>query len=288
MDDKNELLALTKAIPIVTDTNIQKWRDVFYAGKQTKTNKEIIDDLSRTLDDSLKKRACCLRSVNIDDPSKYNVSVRLPIPYSAKIEKMDPRNVKYEFIDINTTVPSSDCSKLKDHNGKNATFDRGSKACDVFYETYCHNAAVDYEEKAKRLGIKPSARDFANFHKTECSCYNAYLPLPPYTNLSRRCLRFPKCSKEEEKDGNVYIDPMSRNKCPENLTICTQLVDFSNTSAGKDINSELFLMNNCGNDGKTTVANNGGGDNKLLIYIAIGLLLCMMLMFSSHMAITNI
>lgn len=85
-----------------------------------------------------------------------------------------------------------------------------------------------------------------NTYKPECECYNFNSDFPPNVPLSPRCLMYTGCSQSVSSDGGCYLDPASRATCPEDLTICNQVVNVSGASAGGNINVSPELEMKCG------------------------------------------
>lgn len=247
---------------MTSQEQVAYWRNVLFS-QGTPTDQQVKNALDQVLANTTIKRACCLGGPN---PNAFNVNVRIPIPsdYSTDIPTI---NKNFGYIDKSVSVPSSLCANLPSPNGpvtytKPTTADY-STPCDNFYSVYCANMRAFYndEYQATYPGKTPDSASFSVDYKKECACFNPNPSFPP-TFLSPLCLLYPNCTKANADQGQVYLDPLSRKPCPDNVTICQQVIDLSNASAGGSINVSPELNNNCGNQpgwsSSTTKINTGG------------------------------
>jgi hypothetical protein len=228
---------------------IAYWRGVLFS-QGTPSDQDVKNALDQVLSNTTIKRACCLGSSNAN-ANDFSVNVRIPIPknYSSDIPQI---NKNFGYIDKTVRVPSKLCNGLTGPRGPEdyakPTSPDYSSPCDDFYNVYCANMRAFYndEYQSTHPGKTPDSASFSVDYKKECACYNPNPGFPP-TFLSPLCLLYPNCTKANADQGQVYLDPLSRKPCPENVTICQQVIDLSNSSAGGNINLSPELNNKCGN-----------------------------------------
>jgi hypothetical protein len=234
---------------------LRYWTSTVLQGEGLVSEDEITNALDSILSNTTIKRACCLGGEDEDDPTRFKVNVRIPIPTG--LTPSDSRHIDYGFIDKPIKVPKSFCKNVMSSDGKPRDYDKPdrrlgeySKQCDDFYGVYCPNMMTFYmqETRADNPNASIDSGVFANFYKPECACYNILEPIPPKVNLSTRCLNFPQCDDTNGDQGITYLDMESRKKCPESYTICTQIANLSGTKAGNDVNVQNYLTNECGGD----------------------------------------
>src|SRR5205823_6200046 len=111
-----------------------------------------------------------------------------------------------------------------------------SKPCDDFYALYCANMRAFYNDEYQSSHPEKTGEPsgFISNYKKECACFNPNSSFPP-TFLSPLCLMYPNCTQANSDTGEVYLDSLSRKPCPDNVTICQQVIDFSNSKAGGNI-----------------------------------------------------
>ena len=235
---------------LISDTDINFWRNsILLAGKSTSTNEQVKTILDQTLQNTTIKRACCLAG----GTTSYPVKVRIPIPsdFSGTLPKI---NTDFGFIDKVVQVPPTMCNSLPSSNGNvpykkpNRNDPVYSKPCDDFYKLYCANMLGLYTtEYLENLGGQsPDPFIYANEYKPECACYNFGSDIPSTVPLSTKCLMYPNCNESNYDTGVAYLDPKSRDLCPQSITICQQVVDLTNAQAGGNITISSQLKNQCG------------------------------------------
>lgn len=252
---------------MTSQEQIAYWRNILFS-QGTPTDQQVKDALDQVLSNTTIKRACCLGGPN---PNLFNVNVRIPLPnnYSADIPMI---NKNFGYIDKSVAVPSSLCKNLPSLQGS-ATYAKPSSPdysspCDDFYTVYCANMRAFYNDEYQTTypGKNPDSTSFSVDYKKECACYNPNPSFPP-TFLSPLCLLYPNCTKANSDQGQVYLDPLSRKPCPDNVTICQQVIDLSNASAGGNINVSPELNNQCGSQSgwsssTTQINTNGSSQDK--------------------------
>jgi len=238
---------------LTSPDQIKYWRKTLF-NQGTPTEKQILEGLDKILSKTTIKRACCLGGSN---PNSFDVNVRIPIPknYAGTIPDT---NKKFGYIDKSIKVPSYMCTGLPGPNGltnyvKPNTADYSSP-CDDFYSVYCANMRAAYNEEYQTAfpGKPPDPDLFSSEYKKECACLNPNPTFPP-TFLSPLCLMYPNCTKANNDLGYVYLDPLSRKPCPDNVTICQQVIDLSNTKAGGSLNISPELKNQCSSQSGSTI-----------------------------------
>ena len=233
---------------------LRYWRNsILMAGRNIRDDNIARDILDRTLSNTTVKRACCLGAASSTDPRSFAVQVRIPIPRD--FNDLSDTNRDFGFIDKIVNVPRTMCDSLQDSTGNNVRYARPnrsdttySRPCDDFYKLYCENMLAFYVDEYKRAhpGQKIDSELFATEYKPECACFNVNSDFPPNVPLSPRCLQYAGCRNDLSDQGLVYLDFRSRDRCPENITICSQVIDLSNTTAGGNINISAELQNTCG------------------------------------------
>lgn len=243
------LATLSMKNNMVSPLEIEYWRRRLFVNG-THSDEQIRTYLDNILSSTTVKRACCL-----DGSDRKKVNVRIPIPKNLSIEGLPQINKDFGFIDKVVEVPAGMCENLPTSHGSNTyskpdkTNPNYNKPCDDFFDVYCANMLALYNEEHKSLNPNsaPNYDKFVNEYKPECACYNpnsiSAIDKLPY---GPRCLMYPKCTNANNDNGLVYLDPMSRDKCPDNLTICNQIIDLSNVSAGGNIIVSPELNNTCG------------------------------------------
>jgi hypothetical protein len=253
---------------LTSSEQLRYWRNsVLMSGRGTVSDNQIKDILDKTLENTTIKRACCLGGVSATEPNTFAVRVRIPIPKDFTTPLPDV-NKKFGFIDKIVNVPASLCTDLP-NAGNPVTYKKPARSdttynrpCDDFYKLYCANMLAFYidEHQAVYPGKKIDSELFAKDYKPECACFNLNSDFPPNVPLSPRCLQYTGCSNDFYDQGIAYLDFRSRERCPENITICSQVIDLSNTNVGGNINISAELKNTCGNQpGWNSAGGPGGG-----------------------------
>lgn len=234
---------------MILPKQLEYWRQrLFVNGTHTDDQiKQYLDDI---LSSTTIKRACCLNGAD-----KKKINVRIPIPKNLSLEGLPQINKDFGYIDKIIEIPSGLCNSLKTSSGKDKYVkpDKSdtnyNKPCDDFFDVYCSNMLTLYNGEYKSIypNSTPNYDKFVNEYRPECACYNpnstlASIKLP----YGPRCLMYPKCTNANYDNGITYLDPLSREKCPDNLTICNQVIDLSNARAGGNINISPELQNTCG------------------------------------------
>lgn len=247
---------------MTTPDQYNYWRkQSIFGNRGSLSSQQIQNELNAILSNTTIKRACCLASPVDGDPDHYKVNVRVPVPKTWSNNGGDKRNIDYGFIDKAVKVPKAYCNAVKSSDGSTTSYIKPnkrdsnySKQCDDFYSAYCPNMMTYFINESKALNPDSDidTREFANFYKQECSCFDLFNIFPPNTNLSARCLKFPQCNDTNGDLGIVYLDQESRKQCPDNITICSQVQNLSGAGAGRDVNVKTFMENTCGASGGKT------------------------------------
>jgi hypothetical protein len=258
---------------MTSSDQIKYWRNTLFQNG-TPSDSDVLGSLDRILSNTTIKRACCLRG---PDPNNFSVNVRIPIPKDYSTDIPDINN-KFGYIDKAVTVPASMCKGLQTASGT-ADYVKPDKndpsysgPCDDFYAVYCANMRAFYNDEYQSVypGSTPDYNKFSLEYKPECACFNPNPTIPPgklpYGPL---CLMYPNCTAANNDRGVAYLDSMSRSKCPDSLTICNQVLDLSNSSAGGNIVVSPGLSNQCGmsstsgsGNSSTTIDTSGSQSNQ--------------------------
>ena len=260
---------------MVDSESIGDWRTrLLYSGDTS----DLKNDLDTIMSNTTIKRACCLGALSEND--RYKVKVRIPIPAGYDVNEASEQLVPYGVIDKEIEIPKSFCNAVKSSDDSIAKYEKPPKndstatfKCDEFYKVYCPNMMYLYQKESAALAGQAADKftsdpdDFANFYKPECACYNTLIDVPANFSISNRCLKFPQCTNENFDKGLVYLDPLSREGCPEQVNICTQIANFGGAEAGGDFRADLALRNDCGDVGSSDSnvsglpgTNTGGSD----------------------------
>lgn len=247
---------------MTTPDQYNYWRkQTIFGNRGSLSSQQIQSELDTILSNTTIKRACCLASPVDGDPDHYKVNVRVPVPKTWTDNGGDKRNLDYGFIDKAIKIPKTYCNAVQSSDGSVSPYIKPnkrdanySKQCDDFYSVYCPNMMTYFVNESKALNPDSDidTREFANFYKQECACFDLFDIFPPSTNLSARCLKFPQCNDSNGDQGVVYLDQESRKQCPDNITICSQVQNLSGAGAGRDINVKTFMENTCGASGGKT------------------------------------
>jgi len=244
----------------MTDNDsLDMWRGQLFTTSGTLTDKQVADKLDQILSSTTIKRACCLGNNLIGDNTKpLKVNVRIPIPTG--MTDLPAINKKFGYYDRVVYVPRSMCGQYVKSDKRDVNY---NNQCDDFYQLYCANMLDLFQSEKKAMGNNSSV-DPVEFlqYKPECACYNVYKQFQNNgVPLSPRCLMYPSCSDANNDTNSVYMDPLSRQQCPQNLnlTVCSQIVDLTGVGAGGNIGVSPELSNQCSSSGSNTGSNTGSG-----------------------------
>jgi hypothetical protein len=183
------------------------------------------------------KRASCLQAVSPDDPDSYLVKILVPISESEKSSLSGTRigkiYLKLGYRDIVVKIPKE---RFKAFDKQFS--DPGSIGCQNLYVVYCKNMLEAYKS-ANGGKLDDGFVDF----RPECACF---VPIPDEIkktgiNVSPLCV-MPGC----DNVAGVYLDPVSRGNRNCDLTICQSNINFSNLTAGGNINLQNKIVQTCG------------------------------------------
>lgn len=190
-------------------------------------------------DDVLKnaplKTGCCFRTKN--DEKERNVLVRIPLNPN---ENVDPLLKKFDFKFKSLKIPENSCP---------INYYGGSNDCNTFFDVYCKNLLNEFTK------LNLPIDNFTKF-APECSCYapnsnveNIYPPTTPPACYKTNC--------DNIIDPIAYIDPISRNNSCD-LTICNNIFNANNITAGGNVNISAKMESVCGNNlpNKNIIDNN--------------------------------
>jgi len=205
-----------------------------YLGASKTKSLEVLDSILQWYN---LKRASCLQAVSPDDPDSYLIRILIPISPSDKAAlsktSLGKIYLKLGYRDLVVKIPKSRFEALDKQFS-----DPYSIGCQNLYVVYCKNMVEAY--KASNNGkIDDGFVDF----RPECACF---APIPDEIkktglNVSPICI-MPGC----DNVAGVYLDPVSRGNKNCDLTICQSNINFSNLSAGGNINVENKLVQACG------------------------------------------
>ena len=194
------------------------------------------DQLNSLIDQTALKRACCLKQIDPTNINNYSVNVRLPLPsnYTPNSTETSQFYSKYNMYDKNVTVPKTMCDNL----GPNYKDSKGP-ACQNFYTLYCNNIIKEYTD------LNNGVFDNTGFslYKPECACF---APPPAFIkksgiNAPPKCF-LPGC----DNINGVFLDPVSAGNSNCQLTICNATINYSDFDAGRDINVQNKIVQQCG------------------------------------------
>jgi hypothetical protein len=192
-------------------------------------NPNDVEMTQKAFDELLKssplKTGCCFRNNN--DDSQRNVLVRIPLNPN---ENVDSQLKKFDFKFKSLTIPKNSCP---------TKFYAGSNDCNTFFDVYCTNLVNEFNKLNLPLD---------NFTKyaPECACY------APKTKVQEIYPETtpPSCYKtncDNIINPIAYIDPISRNnQC--NLTVCNNIFNANNITAGGNVSIDAKLENACGDN----------------------------------------
>ena len=205
---------------------------------------EIKTKLNEILDTTTIKRACCMgRAGPPDENNNTGVEVKIPIPkdYDMASESNEYKQFypKYGFVNRTVYVPKDRC---------NATLQPYTDYCNRFMEGYCTNQW----EVFKKLNNNDEAIAGANFPKylPECGCFGRINPSYP-SGIPRLC--YMEGCLDAAK--SVYLDGSSRESGGKakdcKMVQCNSVINFADITAGKNINIEPKIQNQCGDQIKS-------------------------------------
>jgi hypothetical protein len=183
------------------------------------------------------KTGCCFR--NKDDEKQRNVLVRVPLNPN---ENVDTQLKKFDFKFKSLTIPENSCP---------TDYYSGSNECNTFFDVYCSNLVSEFNKLNLPLD---------NFTKyaPECACYAPKTDVQKIypDNTPPACY---KTNCDNVINPIAYVDPISRNN-PCDLTVCNNIFNANNITAGGNVTIDAKLENACGNnlptDNKPSVDNN--------------------------------
>jgi len=188
------------------------------------------------------KRASCLQAQSPDNPNMYLIRILVPISNDANtkaaLQKTNLGKVylKLGYRDITVKIPKEKLNSL------DKTFnDPNSISCQNLYLVYCKNMIESYKNVNGRIDD-----GFVDF-RPECACF---VPIPDEikktgVNISPLCI-MPGCDNVQ----GVFLDPVSRGNKNCDLNICQSTINFSNLSAGGNINLSNKIVQTCGAEEK--------------------------------------
>jgi hypothetical protein len=188
-----------------------------YNPNDTETTKKVFDKI---LEETPLKMGCCYRKSN--DNAARSVLIRTPLDP----ENTDETFKKFDFQFESMKIPENTCP---------VDYYADSSNCNAFYDVYCANVIDAFNKQ------KLSVDDFLKY-APECACYapktDAQAAYPDVTP--------PACYKDGCQLGNAsYLDTVSRNT-PCDLTVCSNIFNVSNITAGGNVTIDPKLENTCG------------------------------------------
>jgi hypothetical protein len=195
-------------------------------------------EINKILDKTVIKRACCLGRTGPPKADKSTgVQVKIPIPKDYPFATLEENRKKfyqdYGYVNRIVYVDPKHCD---------ATWTKNSPYCNNFMEAYCTNQY----EIFKKLNGNDDQKASSNFstYLEECGCFGK--PNPQYAglNVARRCYK-------QGCDGTkAYLDSTSKDSSgkpePCSMTICNSIVNQMDLTAGKGINIDTNITQNCG------------------------------------------
>lgn len=221
----------------------------------TLTDQQVKDQLDNILDNTTVKRACCLEGLS-SDTNSWQVPVRIPIP--PDLSGLPSLNTDFGYYDVPVNVPKTMCATAgKDTDGKAVAYVKPkdptySKPCDDFYTLYCANMIAFYWDELTANNPTAAAFNSNQFadYKPECGCYNIGTDLIPATSdLSSKCIGYKNCKDARWDRGDTYLDSKSRKDCPDNITICKQVLTLPTVVQGNVNIEDNNFSQACGSEG---------------------------------------
>ena len=182
------------------------------------TDLGIMNDINKVLEKGPLKLACCNSK---DNPISYNYNVPLD-PNNSEINTKE-----FKFQRENIKIPPNSCP---------TNYNKYNSNCNAFMNIYCDNMYKEF----KKLNLLEN--EFSKYSQ-ECACY---VPRTDGQKLYPQGAPS-KCFKEKCVDNTQsYLDPSSQNtQC--SFTMCQNIVNAADISAGGDATLTPNLINNCGN-----------------------------------------
>lgn len=200
------------------------------------------------------KRACCLGASTIN--------VRIPLPSDIELGTVltsDVTQKKFNYYDKTVKIPQNLCPTGYNRVA-NPTDQTTMNNCDIFYKTYCQNQIMGYNNMVTSLGGTFNSTEFITY-KPECACF-----VPPnYYGLANTGVTivpscwYPGCDSASFAAGQVWLDSVSRGTTTCDITICNDILNFNNLTAGGNITITPKITNLCGSQTTSTTAPVSGG-----------------------------
>lgn len=210
-------------------------------GIRDENTANIETEINKVLDNTTIKRACCLgREGPPKADNSTGVSVKIPIPLNHQFTGFTDETKKfyedYGYINRTVYVNPALCP---------ADFKPYTESCNNFMQGYCTNQWELFKRLTKDDTDNISAGENFPKYLPECSCFGRTDPRYEGANIARKCY-MKGCSYDPKK---VYLDKTSRKdgqpvEC--NMTICNAIVQNTEFTAGKNINVDSQINQNCG------------------------------------------
>lgn len=203
-------------------------------GYNPNTSSGILSGLNGMLDNYPIKVACCNRKAN--ETGILNSAIHVALNPNTTNENYKKWNYELK----NLSIPADTCP---------ANLYAGSNQCNAFYDINCANQLANF----RKLGLPDE--QFVDY-SPECACY------APKSNAEKQYSdNIPsKCYKANCGMGVSYLDPISREgQC--NLTICSNIINTNDITAGGSANISNQVKNECGNFLPTIQGDKSNGGN---------------------------
>ena len=193
-----------------------KYNNVF---KNVTTNSAISNDINRILEDAPLKLSCC-NTKDLNNLTSYNFKV----PLNPNNKDVNTKQFDYQYQNIK--IPPNSCP---------TNYNKYNSNCNAFMNIYCDNMYKEF----KKLNLEE--KDFTKY-SPECGCY-----APDTKEQKMFPLGIPsKCYKNDCIDNTIsYLNPNSQNQTCS-TTICQNIVNAVDISAGGAATLSSNLVNNCG------------------------------------------
>ena len=177
------------------------------------TNKtQVITAFNKILQETPLKIACCNSQPNNKGP------------YYPLVRK--PANNNYGFVLETMNIPANTCP---------INLYPDSPVCNAFYDVYCENIFNVFNNS------KLPQEDLLNY-APECACYiPKTISQSIYPDSTPSTCYKPDCNM----NTSAYLDTISRNNSC-NLTVCQNILNAQNITAGGKVSINPTLKNNCG------------------------------------------
>ena len=196
------------------------------------------------LDNTVIKKACCMnKGVPAISQDIFNTTVKIPIPAEVDVSKMINSETlsKFGYIEKTVKVPVGMCP---------ANFSNGQSSCDNFMKTYCENVKQIYKNQINALNTKYDAAEFTRY-SPECACY---VDVPDAIAVNASTIS-PKCYSAGCLMPFAYETEFAKTPCTNSF--CSAISNFSNITAGGQVNISPSVAQSC--SATSSTGGSGGG-----------------------------